>query len=56
MTRTEFSIEELLFHLPHEVNLIDDLESMFWGDLAAHVLASFAEFVCGDAMTVLKFT
>lgn len=48
--RTDLAVEELLFHLAHEVDLVEYLQSVRRGDLSSHVLACVAQFVCCDSV------
>lgn len=53
--RTDLAVEELLFHLAHEVDLVEYLQSVRRGDLSSHVLACVAQFVCRHSVAVFEF-
>lgn len=55
MELTNFAIEESLFHLSHKVDLIQDLQSVRWGDLSPDIEPSIAELFRGDAVAVFQF-
>lgn len=54
--RTDLPVEVPLFHLSHEINLIENLQAVCWADLASHVLACFSQLLCCDSVAVFKFT
>jgi hypothetical protein len=53
---TDFAVQELLFHLSDEVDLIENLKFVGGGDLASDILTSVTQLFSSDPMAVFKLT
>lgn len=54
--RTDFAVEESLFHLSHKIDLIQHLQPVGRGDLPPDVEPGIAELFCRDAVAIFQFT
>lgn len=56
VTRTDFTVQILLFHLSHKVDLVENLQPVGRGDLTSYILTSVSQLVSCYSMAVLQFT
>jgi hypothetical protein len=56
LIHTDFSVQELFFHLSDKVDLIENLKFVGGCDLASDILTGVTQLFSGDPVAVLQLT